>query len=92
MNNQLYGKLIFELSHPGRKGYSLPDNGVEHHELPAHLRRDSDALRAAPGSFERLRGDYWVRREPSAFTLTLLHGTGDLASRLERIGFKVKIQ
>ena len=43
MNNQLYGKLIFELSHPGRKGYSLPDNGVEHHELPAHLRRDSDA-------------------------------------------------
>ena len=56
------------------------------------VRRDSDALRAAPGSFERLRGDYWVRREPSAFTLTLLHGTGDLASRLERIGFKVKIQ
>ena len=43
MNNQLYGKLIFELSHPGRKGYSLPDNGVEHYELPAHLRRDSDA-------------------------------------------------
>ncbi len=56
------------------------------------VRRDSDALRAAPGSFERLRGDYWVRREPSAFTLTLLHGTGDLASRLERIGFKVKTQ
>ena len=43
MNNQLYGKLIFELSHPGRKGYSLPDNGVEHYELPAHLRRDCDA-------------------------------------------------
>lgn len=56
------------------------------------VRRDSDALCAAPGSFERLRGDYWVRREPSAYTLTLLHGTGDLASRLERIGFKVKIQ
>ena len=53
------------------------------------VRRDSDALRAAPGSFERLRGDYWVRREPSAFTLTLLHGTPDTAARLGMLGFKV---
>ncbi len=28
MNKKLYDKLIFELSHPGRKGYSLPDNGL----------------------------------------------------------------
>ena len=27
MNRQQYGKLIFELSHPGRCGYSLPDSG-----------------------------------------------------------------
>ena len=26
MNNRLYGNLIFELSKPGRKGYSLPAN------------------------------------------------------------------
>jgi len=56
------------------------------------VRRDSDALRAAPGEFERLRGDYWVRREPSAFTLTLRGGSPDLAARLERIGFKVNTQ
>ena len=43
MNNQLYGNLIFELSHPGRKGYSLPDNGIEQYELPANLCRKSDA-------------------------------------------------
>lgn len=24
MNNRLYGNLIFELSKPGRRGYSLP--------------------------------------------------------------------
>ena len=53
------------------------------------VRRDGDALRAAPGAFERLRGDYMIRREPSAFTLTLLNGSADLASRLETIGFKV---
>ena len=26
MNNKLYGNLIFELSHSGRRGYSLPKN------------------------------------------------------------------
>ncbi len=53
------------------------------------VRRDSDALRGALGAFERLRGDYMIRREPSAFTLTLLNGTPELVSRLETIGFKV---
>ena len=53
------------------------------------VRRDSDALRADLGAFERLRGDYMIRREPSAFTLSLRGGTPGLASRLETIGFKV---
>lgn len=43
MNNRLYGNLIFELSHPGRRGYSLPRNQFGHHELPAELRRKEDA-------------------------------------------------
>ena len=53
------------------------------------VRRDSDALRGALGAFERLRGDYMIRREPSAFTLTLLNGDAGLAGRLEKLGFKV---
>jgi erythronate-4-phosphate dehydrogenase len=53
------------------------------------VRRDSDALRGALGAFERLRGDYMIRREPSAFTLELLGGSKELAERLEIIGFKV---
>jgi erythronate-4-phosphate dehydrogenase len=55
------------------------------------VRRDSDALRSALGAFERLRGDYMIRREPSAFTLDLLNGTSELAARLELIGFKVNL-
>lgn len=43
MNNRLYGNLIFELSHPGRRGYSLPRNQFGHHDLPAELRRKEDA-------------------------------------------------
>ena len=43
MNNKLYGKLIFELSKPGRKGYSLPANQFEGYEIPESLCRKEDA-------------------------------------------------
>ncbi len=43
MNNELYGNLIFELSHKGRCAYSLPENEFGHHELPASMRRAEDA-------------------------------------------------
>ena len=43
MNNKLYGKLIFELSHEGRKAYSLPSNKYGNYELPADMRRQADA-------------------------------------------------
>ncbi len=43
MNNKLYGNLIFELSHPGRKGYSLPKNQFGHFDLPQTQRRATDA-------------------------------------------------
>ena len=44
MNNRLYGNLIFELSKPGRKGYSLPQNqyGYSTAELPKGLCREVD--------------------------------------------------
>jgi glycine dehydrogenase subunit 2 len=43
MNNQLYGNLIFELSKPGRKGYSLPKNRFGDYPVPEQLRRQHDA-------------------------------------------------
>lgn len=43
MNHKLYSNLIFELSHPGRRGYSLPKNQFGHHEIPAELKRTADA-------------------------------------------------
>jgi len=42
MNNTYYGKLIFELSQAGRKGYSLPENKCAEYkmtDLPANLMR-----------------------------------------------------
>lgn len=43
MNNRLYGNLIFELSHEGRRGFSLPENGFGDHELPKDMKRGKDA-------------------------------------------------
>ena len=43
MNNKLYGNLIFELSQPGRRGYSLPKNRFGDYKVPQELRRKEDA-------------------------------------------------
>ena len=43
MNNRLYGKLIFELSRPGRKGYSLPHNEFGSYDIPQELCREQEA-------------------------------------------------
>ena len=53
------------------------------------VREDSDRLRNAPELFEKLRGDYQIRREPSAFSIELRSGTVKEVGALEAIGFKV---
>lgn len=55
------------------------------------VQKDTDALRATPELFEKLRGDYQVRREPTAFTLNLKNGTPQEAEILRKIGFKLNI-
>ena len=43
MNSKLYGNLIFELSHPGRKGYGLPANHFGNYQVPGEICRAQDA-------------------------------------------------
>ena len=43
MNNRLYSNLIFELSRKGCRGFSLPESGMPHCELPDGMRREADA-------------------------------------------------
>lgn len=52
---------------------------------------DSERLRADLSLFEKLRGDYPVRREFPAFTLRLQDGTPEMADRLSEIGFNVEM-
>ena len=53
--------------------------------------QDSNALRGALDQFEKLRGDYPVRREFTAFTVLLQNGSEEAARRLEALGFTVKV-
>ena len=44
MNNKLYGSLIFELSQPGRRAYSLPHDQFPHYALPEDEQRTTDTV------------------------------------------------
>ena len=76
----------FEIDASGKSMQEVLTEAVLHtYDITA----DSDALRADLGAFEKLRGDYPVRREFSYFTVRLIGGTPEMASRLTRLGFTV---
>jgi len=53
------------------------------------VEEDSLMLRCSPETFEKQRGDYPVRREPTAFTVYLRHAAPSMADSLRQLGFKV---
>ena len=79
--------LEFEIDAAGKTLQEVLTEAVLHtYDITA----DSDALRANLGSFEKLRGDYAVRREFTSFTVRLHGGTPEMADRMARLGFRVK--
>lgn len=79
--------LSFEVEAEGRSLQSVLSEALLH---TYDVQDDSDALRMDPASFEKLRGDYAIRREPAAFTVNLHGGTDNVTSALESLGFEVK--
>ena len=78
--------LDFEIEATGKTVQEVLTEAVLHtYDITA----DSDALRADLGAFEKLRGDYAVRREFTSFTVRLHGGTPEMADRLARLGFKL---
>ena len=80
--------LEFELDAAGKSAQEALAEAILH---TYDVRQDSDALRADLGSFEKLRGDYMIRREPSAFTVHLKNAPAGLAERMQKLGFEVEI-
>ncbi len=78
--------LEFEIDASGKTLQEVLTEAVLHtYDITA----DSNALRANLGAFEKLRGDYAVRREFTSFTVRLHGGTPEMADRLARLGFKL---
>ncbi|MBQ3722628.1 MAG: 4-phosphoerythronate dehydrogenase PdxB [Bacteroidales bacterium] len=80
--------LTFTLDATGKSLQEVLTEAILH---TYDVSQDSNALRGALDQFEKLRGDYPVRREFTAFTLRLQGGTPEMAERLAKIGFKVEI-
>ena len=54
-----------------------------------NIETDNINLRFSPADFEKLRGDYRMRREFTAYTVSLNGGTKKIRKMLEGLGFKV---
>ena len=50
---------------------------------------DDISLRFSPSDFEKLRGDYRLRREFTSYTVTLNGGTKKIQKSLQELGFKI---
>jgi len=55
------------------------------------IRIDDDAFRHQPSDFEKLRGDYPVRREFPAFTIHATHIPETILHKLQQLGFMVTL-
>jgi erythronate-4-phosphate dehydrogenase len=61
-------------------------------ELMTHtypIWEDSNRLKESPATFEKQRGDYWIRREPQFYTPALrnVKATEEIAATLIKLGF-----
>jgi len=54
-----------------------------------NIDEDNISLRFSPSDFEKLRNDYWIRREFNAYTVKLNGGTKQSRRMLQQLGFKV---
>ncbi len=78
--------LVFSIDARGKSLQDILSEAILH---TYDVREDDARLRAAPEAFETLRGDYPVRREPTAFTINLTGADDEVASSLSALGFKV---
>ena len=79
--------LAFTLDAAGKDRQEVLSEAILH---TYDILADDRALRAHPERFEQLRGDYPVRREPTAFALRLQGGDPALADALAALGFHIQ--
>ena len=78
--------LCFRIDAAGKTRQEVLSEAILH---TYDIREDSDRLRKSPDCFEKLRGDYQVRREFEAFTVKINGAPAETVAALERLGFKI---
>lgn len=78
--------ISFEIDAAGKTCEEVLKEAVLH---TYKVTEDSDKLRRNPELFEKLRGDYQIRRELTAFSVKLLNGTAEEAEILGKMGFEI---
>ncbi len=86
---ELPEKTVIELDGTNRDGESVLAEAV----LATYdIRSDDRALRRNPGLFEKLRGDYPVRREFSTYSVIPHRVTDETLEKLRQLGFRIEIR
>ncbi len=85
-NVDLPKNTVIEIDGKQRREYSILAEAV----LSTYdIENDDDALREAPHLFEKLRGDYPVRREFDTYTVKAKNIENSTLNKLAKLGFKI---
>jgi erythronate-4-phosphate dehydrogenase len=85
-----------DVPEPDRSAISINCKGLADEEIirmavsnTYNIDEDNINLRFNPSDFEKLRGDYRIRREFGAFTVSISGGSKQIRKKLEQIGFNI---
>jgi erythronate-4-phosphate dehydrogenase len=88
-NMELPESTVIEMDGNQRREYSILAEAV----LSTYdIGNDNEALRENPHLFEKLRGDYPVRREFDSYTVATKNIDNETLDKLKKLGFKIKPQ
>ena len=80
------GRLEFLLDASGRTFQDVVSEAILH---TYDIAVDTAELRSHLGDFEKLRGDYPIRREPTSYSIYLRGSSGRVADALKELGFSI---
>jgi erythronate-4-phosphate dehydrogenase len=88
-NVELPEKTTIEIDGNQRREYSILAEAI----LSTYdIETDDEALRENPQLFEKLRGDYPVRREFDSYTISAKNIENETLEKLKKLGFSLKPQ
>lgn len=89
LNVELPNNTVIDIDGNQRRGYSILAEAI----LSTYdIENDDDLLKETPQLFEKLRGDYPVRREFATYTINAKNIKKETLNKLKQLGFKIKSQ